>query len=141
MPRLLAAVLVVVLPGFAPAQPCEFKIVDAKAEKGRVQWTECRTVPVERALSVEVEKDGKKFVEQRRVTVHESVSVVVSYEAKALKATDSAGKPIAAEKLLGLLKESTPVVTSAAPVGEKQRALFKDNVIFVELPPPGGKEG
>jgi len=143
MPRvILAALLVALLPGLAAAQEaCSFQIADAKVENDKVQWTECKTVPVQRMVAVEVEKDGMRFIENRTVTVHEKITVVVAFDLKTLTATDAAGKAIAADKLAGVLKESPTVVITAAPVAEKHRALFKDKVIFLELPPPKPAKG
>jgi hypothetical protein len=135
MPR-LAALLVAALPGFATAQEaCSFQIVDAKVEKDKIQWTECKTVPVQRVAAFEVEKDGMKFIENRTITVHEKITVVVTADLKTLKATDAVGKAIAADKLAGLLKD-TPAVITVGPIPEKFRALFKDKAVFLEAPPP-----
>jgi len=142
MSRLLAAaILVVLLPGLASAQEsCTLRIVEATVADAKMQWTDCRSVPVTKTVAVEVEKNGAKVIETRTVTVFEKVSVVVEAELKTVKATDAAGKAIKADKLAELLKDSTPVVLTTEPLTEKQRALFKDKVIFVELP-PGPKQG
>jgi 3-oxoacyl-ACP reductase-like protein len=138
MPRLAAVLVAALIPGFATAQEsCSFRIVEAKVEKDHVQWTECKTVPVQKRVAVEVEKNGMRFIEMKTVTVNENISVVVAYDLKTLKATDAAGKAIAADKLAGLLKETPTVVVTTEPITEKHRALFKDKTVFLELPPPG----
>lgn len=137
MPRLAAVLLAALIPGFAAAQvPGSLRIVDAKAERDKVQWTEYKTVPVQKPVTVEVVVNGMKVTEVRTVTVHETVVVTAAHELKTIKATDAAGKEIAADKLAELLKESTPVVVTTGPIAEKHRALFKDKVVFVELPGP-----
>jgi 3-oxoacyl-ACP reductase-like protein len=138
MPRLAAVLLAALIPAFAPAQtPYSFRIVEAKVERDHVQWTDCKIVPVQKTVAVEVEKNGMKMIEMRTVTVNEKVSVVVAFDLKTVKATDAAGKAIAADKLAGLLKETPTVVVTTEPITEKHRALFKDKTVFLELPPPG----
>src|SRR5438067_4376391 len=107
---LLALASVSLLPARAPAQPAvpgPLQVVDAKAEKDKLQWTQSQVVPVAKEVPVEVVKNGMKFIEKRTVTVYEVVPVTRTAELKTIKATDAAGKAIDADKLAELLKDST----------------------------------
>lgn len=131
MSRFLAAALVAALPGLAFAQPGGVQIVDAKVASGRLEWVETVAVPVQKTVQYEEVQDGKKVVKTKAVTVMELVQKTALAELKNVKATDAAGKAIAAEKLAELLKDGKSIVIGS--VTEKQRALFKDTTVFVEV--------
>jgi hypothetical protein len=140
-PVLAALALAALLPVRAAAQPIDpsagtFRIVEVKVEKDKLTWMETKSVPVTRAEEVVVEKNGKKVIEKVEVTVLESIPEVRSVGLKALKATDGAGKAIAADKLAELLKEPTAVVMTSGPVPAKHRELFKEKTVFIEIPAP-----
>lgn len=135
MPRLAAVLFVALVPGFAAAQGAP-RVLDVQVDKDRLQWTETVIVPVTQTVAVTVNVNGKAVVENRTVTAYVAESRTVAQELKKVKATDAAGKEIAADKLAELLKEPKPVVTSVGPISEKHRALFKDTVIFLEFPAP-----
>jgi hypothetical protein len=142
MPRFSALLLVTLLPGLAAAQaPGSFQVVDARVEKDKLFWTETRTEVVMQEIAVQVLVNGMVVTEKRVVPVMRPVTITRADELKGVKATDVAGKAITAEKLAELLKETTPVVVAAGPVAEKHRALFKDKVIFLELPQPKDAKG
>ncbi len=137
MSRALATLFAVLLPGVLAAQtPGSLRIVDAKVDDDKLQWTDCKAVSVQKMIAVEVEKNGKRVIETRTVTENVMVSFVTAAELKTVKATNAAGKAISADKLAELLRDETPIVLTTGPVSEKQRALFKDKTLFVELPPP-----
>jgi hypothetical protein len=137
MPRLAAVLLVALVPGFVAAQaPGAPRILDVKVEKDRMVWTEYVTVPVQKTVTVTVTVNGKAVLQDRTVTVYETTARTVANELKTVKATDGAGKEIAADKLAELLKDPTPVVVSVGPISDKHRALFKEKVLVLELPAP-----
>ena len=133
-----AVLLVALLPGFAAAQPTasSFQVVDARVEKDKLFWTETRTEVVMQEVATQVLVNGMFVTEKRLVPVMRPVTITRADELKGVKATDAAGKAVAADKLAEALKETTPVVVTAGPIAEKHRALFKDKVIFLELPQP-----
>ena len=136
---LAALALVALAPARAPAQfdaPGSFRVVEAKADKGKLAWEEVRYVPTTREEERVVVVNGMNVKQKVAVTVVVPVLETRGYELKTLKATDGAGKAIDAEKLAELLKEKTPVVVVSGPVPEKHRKLFKDTTVFVELPQP-----
>ena len=141
---LLSALALAALPHpRADAQPDAFfpgsiRIIDAKADKGKLTWTEYATTPVVREIEVIVNMNGKQVATKQKVTVHEVVPVTKTADLKGAKATDAAGKAIDADKLAERLKESTPVVLVSGAVPAKHRALFKDTTVFVEFPQPKG---
>lgn len=130
---LAASVLACCLSDRATAQPfpVAIQVVDAKAEKGKMTWTETVLVPLNEEYLVEVEINGVKVQQRRTRTVMKPTTVTKEAELKKLYATDANGKAIAADKLAELLKESTPVVFVSGPLPEKHRALFKDKVVFI----------
>ncbi len=97
-------------------------------------WSELQLVHVTEEIVVEVEVNGMKVQEKRAVTVIKTATVTKSAELKTLKATDTNGKAIDADKLAELLKDKTPVVLLPGPMPEKHRGLFKDKTVFIELP-------
>jgi hypothetical protein len=143
---LSALVLAALLPARASAQPGApggLHITDAKVDKDKLVWTVTVMVPVQKAVPVEVEKNGMKVTELRTVVVYEIQQVTKAVELKGFKATDAAGKPIAADKLAELLKETGPVVLVTGTLPERHRKLFKDTTVFLEsvapvppVPPP-----
>jgi hypothetical protein len=138
MRHAVAALFVALLPGLAFAQPTasSFQVVDAKVEKDKLFWTETRTEVAMQEVAVTVNVNGMLVTEKRLVPVMRPVTITRAEELKGLKATDAAGKAIPANKLAEALKETAPVVVVAGPIAEKHRALFKDKVIFLELPQP-----
>lgn len=115
-------------------------IIDAKADKGKLAWTEYVAVPVQKEVERVVVANGKQVTVKQTVTVHEVVPVTKAVELKGLKVTDAAGKEIDADKVAERLKEATPVVLASGALPAKHRALFKDTTLFVEpLPPPAPK--
>jgi hypothetical protein len=136
--RATAVLLVAALAGPAPAQPPGgLRIADAKVEKDQLHVTEMMTVPNSEKFTYEEVVNGMKVTKTGTRTTLVAVPVVTTVALKNVKATDAAGKAIAADNLAGLLKEEQAVVVGPAPA--KQRALFKDKTIFLELPPPALK--
>ena len=107
-------------PPFDPT-PGGFRIVDAKADKGKLTWTETAAVPVEKVVDVIMVIDGKQVSVKKKVTVIEYVSVTKTGDLKGAKVTDAAGKAIEADKIAERLKETTPVVFVSGPVPAKHR--------------------
>ena len=141
---LAALALAVLAPTRAGAQPPfdptpgGFRIVDAKADKGKLTWTETVAVPVVKEVEVIMMIDGKPVAVKKKVTTIEYVSVAKTGDLKGAKVTDAAGKAIDADKIAERLKETTPVVFVSGPVPAKHRELFKDTTVFVEFPQPKG---
>lgn len=117
-----------------PGPPAGIRVVDAKAEKGKVRWTEMKAVPVQQNVQVTVNVNGRNETQTLTVTAMQFVGSTSEYELSKVKVTDGAGKPVAADKLAGLLKDSTPVVLVTGMRPEKHRKLFKEKTLFVELP-------
>jgi hypothetical protein len=118
-----------------PITPGSFRVVDAKADKGKLAVTETEYVPIQKVEEVVVVANGKQVVEKRTVTALEAVSVTREIEFKGVKASDVSGKEIGSDKLAELLKEQKPVVVVTGPILAKHRALFKDTTVFLELAP------
>jgi hypothetical protein len=137
-----AALVLAVAPARAddPAA-APFRIIDARVASGKLEWEEARTVAVPVVKQVQVVENGmvvvKNAVFMELVTVADKQAI----EVKDLKATDVAGKAVAADTLADLLKEKTPVVLMTGPLPVKHRGLFKDKTVFVELPPPPPEVG
>lgn len=141
----LALVLAALGAAPAPAQPpatppavgpAEFRVVDARADRRKLTWTEYLATTVQKEIAVEEVANGKPVLVKRVVTVTEMVPVTRSVELKGLKATDGAGKAVDADKLSQRLKEPGPVVLVAGELSAKHRELFKDTTLFIELPAP-----
>jgi hypothetical protein len=133
--RLAAVLLAALAPGLAAAQgPDPFRVVDAEVKKDRFFWTENQQVPVTEQVAVQVVVDGVTRAETRTVTKLVPVTTTRAAELNTLKVTDAAGKAVPADKLADRLKGPTAVVLVTGAVNEKHRALFKDTVLFVELP-------
>lgn len=134
MPRHAAALLLALLPAPVAAQG-PFQVSEAKVEKGQFIWTETVMKPVTVTVEVEEVVNGvkvKKLVPQTRFVTDVRTR---SVDLKTVKATDAAGKVIPAGKLADRLKEPTAVVVASRPVLDTERGVFKDTVVFVELPP------
>jgi hypothetical protein len=128
-------------PVIQPGVPGGFRVVDVKVDKDKLTWTETRTIPVAKNVTVTVEINGMKVDQTRTVTVFETVAYTVASELKSIKATDGAGKAIDAKKLAEMLKEPTPVVVVTGAIPEKHRKLFKDTTLFIEMPKPEPPKG
>jgi hypothetical protein len=141
---LAAIALAALAPARASAQPVlpgPFRVVEAKADGGKVIWSEIKFVPQVKEEERVVVINGMNVTQKVAVTVFVPVQETIGFELKKLKATDGTGKAIAADKLAELLKESTPVVIVSGPVPEKHRALFKEKTVFLELPQPEPGKG
>lgn len=141
MPRfasLFAALALAAAANLSSAQPpdplADLRVVDAKAEKGKVRWTEMKVVPVTQNEQVTVNVNGRNETQTLTVTTMQVVASTREYDLSKVKATDGAGKAVAADRLAELLKDSAPVVLVSGPLPEKHRALFKEKTLFVELP-------
>lgn len=132
----LAALALCALPLCAqsPDSLAGLRVVDAKAEQGKIRWGEMKTVPVQQNVQVTVNVNGVPRTQTQTVVTMQVVGATSEYELAKVKVTDSAGKPVAADKLAGLLKDSTPVVLVTGTLPEKHRKLFKEKTLFVELP-------
>ncbi len=109
---------------------------EARVVKDQLQWNQTELVPLTVEREVEEVVNGKAV---RRKVPETTITVktkVVSESLKKVKAIDVAGKPIPADKLAEQLKEWTTVVCLPGKLTDKQRALFKEGTIFIEMPPP-----
>lgn len=141
---LAVGLLAGLLPTRANAQPTlngNFRVVEAKADNGKLTWSEIKYVPQQKVEERVVVINGMNVKQQVAVTVMIPFQQTVAFELKKLKATDGAGKAIDADKLAGLLKEEMPVVLVTGPIPEKHRTLFREKTIFIELPPPEPGKG
>jgi hypothetical protein len=123
-------------PGPAPDPLAGIRVVEAKAEKGKIRWTEMKTVPVQQNVQVTVNVNGRNETQTRTVTVIQVVPLTREYDLSKVKVTDGAGKAVPADKVGELLKDATPVVLVTGTLPEKHRALFKEKTLFVEVPAP-----
>jgi hypothetical protein len=123
-------------PGTPPDPLAGIRVVDAKAEKGKIRWLEMKSVPVRQKVQVTVNVNGVPMTQTREVTVIQVVPSTREHDLSKVKATDGAGKAVAADKLAELLKDATPVVLVSGTLPEKHRGLFKEKTLFVELPAP-----
>jgi hypothetical protein len=114
--------------------PGSFRFAELKADGGKVAWTETTYQTVQKQITVTVNRNGMNVNETQTVTEMVPLSVQRSVEVAKLKVTNGAGKAVDTEALAKLLKEPTAVVIVAAPPGEKQRKLFKETTLFVQLP-------
>ncbi|MBY0460405.1 MAG: hypothetical protein K2V38_24075, partial [Gemmataceae bacterium] len=121
-------------PTVPPANP--FRVLDVKAEKGQIVWSEFVTVPVQKQVVRAVKVNGIVVNEVVNVTVFETVSVSKTLELKAVRATTASGKKLDAEALAELLKEERSVVLAPGLLTDKQRKLFKDDTILLETTAP-----
>jgi hypothetical protein len=132
----LAALALGALP-LSAQPPGFFRFAELKADGGKVAWTETTYQAVQKEVIVVVNRNGVNVNEKQTVAQMVPVSVQRSVEIAKLKATDGAGKAVDAEALAKVLKEPTAVVIVAAPPGEKERKLFKETTLFIQLPAAG----
>jgi hypothetical protein len=111
------------------------QIVEARVENGLYIWTNVQMNPVVEEVAVEVVVDGKTVTEKRTVISFKLAHTEMRDKLSDVKATDTAGKEIPAEKLAQLLKVPRDVVRLLGPLSANHRSLFKDSTIFIELPP------
>jgi hypothetical protein len=143
MPRVvlsLAALALCALP-LSAQPPGFFRIAELKADGDKVAWTEMQYQTVQKEVAVTVNRNGVNVTEKRSVLETMPVTVKREVELSKLKATDAAGKAVDAKALAKRLKETTTVVIVTAPPGEKERKLFKDSTLFVQLPAPEVRKG
>src|SRR4051812_30631528 len=97
--RRLAVLVALALAALAPARaaaqpelPGAFRVVEVKADKGKLTWEEIRYAATTKEEEVVVNVNGMNVKQKRAVTVLVPVAETRAVELKALKATDGAGK-------------------------------------------------
>jgi hypothetical protein len=115
-------------------------ITDAKVEKDELHWTGTECVPVVREVEVEVMENGKLVRRVERVTTIEEKLVGMKTSLNEVDASDANGKPLTRDLLAARLKEQKKVVIIPGDLTRAQRSIFKDETIFIVIPPPSCPE-
>lgn len=132
-----------------PAQPArvqgggggEPRVVVAKVVDGALVYKSNVTAPVQRQIDVTVLENGQPVTRKQTVTMMQPTTRDVSVPLDGLKVKDSAGKKIQPLNLELRLGDGKGVVLHNGPIPDAIRAMFKDDAVFVELPPGAGQFG
>lgn len=136
--RSLASLLVasVALAADPPPYPATVTLTPVTVQDGTAEWVVVKMVPVQKAVEVEVIKDGQKVKELRTVTEYVSELKALRQPLKEWKATGNDGKQIAADDLAKRLAGGGVVVMFGGRLDVELRKAFKDGTVFLDQTPP-----
>lgn len=116
---------------FCPMPASAIDIAKASMSNGEVVMQIVRYVQEQREKIVTATENGRTV--EKTVVVVANVPVLEERTVRSgsITATDTAGKPIPADRLTGRLREPTLVVLGEVPVDK--RGVFRDGTLFLQV--------
>jgi hypothetical protein len=134
MSRFALPALFVTAAGVAVAQAPQPapQLAVARVSNNSLVWTTTVVVPVTKTVAVTVLVNGQQVVENRTVTVLETMSREQSIGLKDLRATDGAGRAIPSDRLAERLGKGAAVVLHTGPLPDAYRQILKDDAVLIQ---------
>jgi hypothetical protein len=113
--------------------------VVAKVVDGALVWNSSGVGPVTRQIDVTVLENGQPVTRKQTIAMLQQTAREVSVPLDGLKVKDVAGKKVQPLSLELQLGEGKGVVLHTGPLPDAIRTMFKDDAVFIELPPGTGQ--